>query len=48
MAGPAPVQGGVTRMAETAETPAQRVLCNEARPLEVWGVVTTVIRQLLT
>ena len=33
---------------ETAETPAQRVLCNEAQPLEVWGVVTTVIRQLLT
>ena len=33
---------------ETAETPARRVVCNEAQPLEVWGVVTTVIRQLLT
>ena len=40
-------QGGVVAL-ETAETPAQRVLCNEAQPLEVWGVVTTVIRQLLT
>ncbi|KPF41703.1 hypothetical protein D621_21530 [beta proteobacterium AAP51] len=40
-------QGGVIAL-ETAETPAQRVLCNEAQPLEVWGVVTTVIRQLLT
>jgi DNA polymerase V len=32
---------------ETAETPAQRVTGGEAQPLEVWGVVTTVIRQLL-
>jgi DNA polymerase V len=40
-------QAGVVAL-ETAETPAQRVLCNEAQPLEVWGVVTTVIRQLLT
>ena len=40
-------QGGVVAL-ETAETPSQRVLCNEAQPLEVWGVVTTVIRQLLT
>ena len=40
-------QAGVIAL-ETAETPAKRVLCNEAQPLEVWGVVTTVIRQLLT
>ena len=40
-------QGGVVAL-ETAETPAQRVHCNEAQPLEVWGVVTTVIRQLLS
>jgi DNA polymerase V len=40
-------QAGVIAL-ETAEMPAQRVLCNEAQPLEVWGVVTTVIRQLLT
>ena len=33
---------------ETAQNPVQRIVCNEARPLEVWGVVTTVIRQLLT
>lgn len=39
-------QGGVTAL-ETAETPAQRLVCDDARPLEVWGVVTTVIRQLL-
>jgi SOS-response transcriptional repressor LexA len=40
-------QAGVIAL-ETADTPAQRVLCNEAQSLEVWGVVTTVIRQLLT
>ena len=40
-------QAGVVAL-ETAETPSQRVLCNEAQPLEVWGVVTTVIRHLLT
>jgi DNA polymerase V len=40
-------QGGGTAL-ETAQTPAQRIVCNEAQPLEVWGVVTTVIRQLLT
>jgi DNA polymerase V len=40
-------QGGGVAL-ETAETPSQRVLCNEAQPLEVWGVVTTVIRQLLS
>jgi DNA polymerase V len=40
-------QAGVIAL-ETAETPPQRMLCNEAQPLEVWGVVTTVIRQLLT
>lgn len=39
-------QGGVTAL-ETAETPAQRSVCSDAQPLEVWGVVTTVIRQLL-
>jgi DNA polymerase V len=33
---------------ETAETPVRRTTCSEAQPLEVWGVVTTVIRQLLT
>jgi DNA polymerase V len=33
---------------ETTETPPQRLACNEAQPLEVWGVVTTVIRQLLS
>jgi DNA polymerase V len=33
---------------ETAETPVCRTTCSEAQPLEVWGVVTTVIRQLLT
>jgi DNA polymerase V len=32
---------------ETAETPPRRTTCIEAQPLEVWGVVTTVIRQLL-
>jgi DNA polymerase V len=40
-------QAGVVAL-DTAETPARRVVCNEAQPLEVWGVVTTVIRQLLT
>lgn len=40
-------QGGGTAL-ETAQTPPQRIACNEAQPLEVWGVVTTVIRQLLT
>lgn len=40
-------QSGLTAL-ETAETPAQRSICNEAQPLEVWGVVTTVIRQLVT
>jgi len=40
-------QGGGTAL-ETAQPPAQRIVCNEAQPLEVWGVVTTVIRQLLT
>jgi hypothetical protein len=33
---------------ETAETPARRTVCDKAQPLEVWGVVTTVFRQLLT
>lgn len=28
------------------ESPSQRIMCSDARPLEVWGVVTTVIRQL--
>lgn len=35
---------------ETAEIPpgpCSRLLCNEVQPLEVWGVVTTVIRSLL-
>jgi DNA polymerase V len=44
-------QGGGTALEtalETAHTPAQRIVCHEAQPLEVWGVVTTVIRQLLT
>ena len=40
-------ESGLTAL-ETAETPAQRSICNEAQPLEVWGVVTTVIRQLVT
>lgn len=31
---------------ETATRPVQRLVCNEAQPLEVWGVVTTVIRQM--
>lgn len=31
---------------ETAQTPPQRLACSEAMPLEVWGVVTTVIRQM--
>ncbi len=31
---------------ETAESPPQRIVWGDARPLEVWGVVTTVIRQL--
>jgi DNA polymerase V len=39
-------QAGVIAL-ETAKTPVQRVVCNEAQPLEVWGVVTTVIRQLV-
>lgn len=33
---------------ETAETPAQRLTGGDTQPLEVWGVVTTVIRQLPT
>jgi DNA polymerase V len=40
--------GGVTAL-ETADrpgTPAQRLVCSDARPLEVWGVVTTLIRSL--
>jgi DNA polymerase V len=40
-------QAGVVVL-ETAETPPQRLVCDEARPLEVWGVVSTVIRQLLS
>ncbi len=40
-------QSGVMAL-ETAETPIRRIVCDEAQPLEVWGVVTTVIRQLLT
>lgn len=42
-------QAGLVAL-ETAEippTPCSRLLCNEAQPLEVWGVVTTVIRSLL-
>ena len=31
---------------ETAESPPQYNVCDEAQPLEVWGVVTTVIRQM--
>jgi hypothetical protein len=33
---------------ETAQTPPQRLPCGEAVPLEVWvwGVITTVIRQM--
>jgi DNA polymerase V len=31
---------------ESAEPQSVRVVCNEERPLEVWGVVTTVIRQM--
>ena len=31
---------------ETAEPNPVRVVCGEDRPLEVWGVVTTVIRQM--
>lgn len=31
---------------ESAEPQPVRVACNEDRPLEVWGVVTTVIRQM--
>ena len=40
-------QAGIMAL-ETAETPVRRTVCDEAQPLEVWGVVTTVIRQLLT
>ena len=40
-------QAGVVSL-ETAETPPRRITCSEAQPLEVWGVVTTVIRQLST
>ena len=42
-------QAGLVAL-ETAEIPpgpCSRLLCNEAQPLEVWGVVTTVIRPLL-
>ncbi|MFN7725825.1 MAG: LexA family protein [Rubrivivax sp.] len=38
-------QDGVTAL-ETAETPVHRLVCDGQQPLEVWGVVTTVIRQL--
>ena len=38
-------QAGVVAL-ETAETPPRRLVCDEHQPLEVWGVVTTVIRQL--
>ena len=38
-------QDGIIAL-ETAETPPQRMKCSETQPLEVWGVVTTVIRQL--
>lgn len=31
---------------ETAETPSHSLECGEHWPLEVWGVVTTVIRQM--
>ena len=31
---------------DTSEEPPVRLVCGEDRPLEVWGVVTTVIRQL--
>lgn len=31
---------------ETATAVADRWICNEDRPLEIWGVVTTVIRQI--
>ena len=39
---------GVTALdtADTAGAPAQRLVCSDARPLEVWGVVTTIIRSL--
>ncbi len=39
-------QDGLTAL-ETAEAPARQLVCSEQQPLEVWGVVTTVIRQLL-
>jgi len=38
-------QAGLVAL-ETAETPSRRLVCDEHRPLEVWGVVTTVIRQM--
>ncbi len=31
---------------ETADTPGRRLAGSDTQPLEVWGVVTTVIRQL--
>lgn len=40
-------QPGVVAL-ETAESPVQRLTCSGTQPWEVWGVVTTVIRQLLT
>lgn len=39
-------QPGLTAL-ETAEASPQRLVCNESAPLEVWGVVTTVIRQMV-
>ena len=32
---------------ESAEAMPVRVVCNEERPLEVWGVVTYVIKPML-
>ena len=40
------VQRGGRAMLETAQTPPGRQAFEEHQPLEVWGVVTTVIRQL--
>jgi DNA polymerase V len=38
-------QGGVVAL-ETAQPRPTRQVCNEEQPLEVWGVVTTVIKSL--
>lgn len=40
------LQQGGRAVLQTAESPPCHLQCDEHTPLEVWGVVTTVIRQL--